>query len=209
MVKNLKGLSLVVTALTLLSGCSSVMNTAGSGEYACPGMPMGVVCKTPSAVYKFTNMDIPDTEFDTPIGIKPAQNNTTDPVTTKTQRWAPSAKGMTSTSGPKPVREPAKVVRIWIAPWVDKQDNLHLAQIEYSEIKPRTWTIGKPEANGTSGYTVPHLAFNSIAGAGTPASQADAPKNERNEKRSSDVNALGASSQNPSREATLPPEPSN
>lgn len=200
----IKQVFLAVTALNILSGCSSVLNTAGSGEYACPGMPSGVLCKTPAAVYKSTHLEIPDTDFDTPINQKGSVEKA---AFAPEMNFAKSGVGpigaISREIGPKPVREPAQVVRIWIAPWVDKQDNLHLAQIQYTEIKPRTWTVGKPESSGASSYTIPHLAFNAINPVKTQtlAMQPNAEKNERNEKRTSDATASATNSQIPNREA--------
>ena len=180
MFNHAKTLMLSVAALAMLSGCSSVMNTAGSGDYSCPGMPNGVVCKTPAAVYKSTHLDPPVTDFDTPIGTKAvavpgAGANPSGYVNMATPVSELAAK---SVSGPRPVREPAKVARIWIAPWIDKNDTLHLAQIQYTEIKPRTWTVGKPEVAAGAGYVIPHRAFAAIGATG------DA-KNERTDMRPS------------------------
>lgn len=174
---------LSVAALAILSGCSSVMNTAGSSDYSCPGMPNGVVCKTPAAVYKSTHLDPPVTDFDTPIGTKAgvaAASSGADSTSGGYVNMASTVSGLAakSVSGPRPVREPAKVARIWIAPWVDKNDNLHLAQVQYTEIKPRTWTVGKPELAAGAGYVIPHRAFAAIDASG------DA-KNERTETRPS------------------------
>lgn len=208
----MKQVFLAVSALSILSGCSSMLNTAGSGEYACPGMPTGVLCKTPSAVYKSTHLDIPDTEFDTPINQKTLVEKTAIAPSLNVARPAGGAIWASAREiGPKPVREPAQVVRIWIAPWVDKQDNLHLAQIQYTEIKPRTWTVGKPESSGASGYTIPHLAFNAIGAVKTqsPAAQTNAASNERTEKRTSDATASATNSQSPNREATDTAETQN
>jgi len=41
-------------------------------------------------------------------------------------------------------RLPAKVMRIWIAPWEDSRGNLHAPDYLYTEIEPRRWTIGGP-----------------------------------------------------------------
>ena len=185
MLYNLNPLLMSLTALAVLSGCSSVLNTAGSGEYSCPGMPNGVVCKTPLAVYKSTHLDSPITEFDLPIGasnLKDAPHGGNS-VANASARMASIASGSLSkkdASGPRPVREPAMVARIWIAPWVDKQDNLHLAETQYTEIKPRTWTVGKSEVMAGTGYLIPHRAaeVNPVVG--------DV-KNERGETRPSDV----------------------
>lgn len=152
-----------MAAASVLPGCS-LLNPADSADYACPGMPMGVTCKTPAAVYKSTNGELAQTEFDTPIGGVAGKTNTSS-----SGQLADAAARTTSgkaavVPGPKPVREPAKVARIWIAPWIDKSDNLHLAQTIYTEIKPRTWTVGKPEVAASAGYVIPHKAFNAIGG---------------------------------------------
>ena len=174
---------LSLSTLTILSGCSSLFNTAGSGDYSCPGMPNGVLCKTPAAVYKSTHLDPPVTEFDTPIGAAAVAEFEASrfSATTTPSKAANAAVAAPSnvSSGPRPVREPAKVARIWIAPWVDKHDNLHLAETQYTEIKPRTWTVGLPEVAASAGYVIPHRAFDDIQ-AGAEA------KNERSETRTSD-----------------------
>ena len=184
MLYKVKPLLMSLAALAALSGCSSVMNTAGSSDYSCPGMPNGVVCKTPLAVYKSTHLDSPITEFDLPIGsssVSDAQGGTS--VANVTARMASIAAGTMSkkdASGPRPVREPALVARIWIAPWVDKQDNLHLAETQYTEIKPRTWTVGKSEVMSGIGYLIPHRAAEVVP-------VVNDAKNERGEMRPSDL----------------------
>ena len=161
-------LSLMGVALGGMTGCSSMLNPAGSDLYACPGMPQGVTCKTPAAVYKSTHQDIEPSEFDTPI-VRPGD---------KSSNTAPQQKSAAASNanqnrddlpagvsiapvGPRPVREPAKVVRIWIAPWVDKSDSLNLAQYQYIEIKPRTWSLGRLESASASSV-VPHMAMEAV-----------------------------------------------
>lgn len=192
-------LVLATSVIGTLSGCSTVLNTADNAEYGCPGMPMGVTCKTPAAVYKSTNGEVAATPFDQPIG-----------VTAETKNEAPLAQGgaqpaqraaSTVKPGPRPVREPARVARIWIAPWVDKEDNLHLAQTLYTEVKPRTWTVGKPEVAASSGYVIPHMAFDSI--------ESPVESNVRDEKRPSVGTAPTVSSQTSREAASLIAPPGN
>lgn len=199
-----RSIPLLILLPVVLTGCG-MLNTAGSNEFACPGMPGGVLCKTPAAVYKTTNAEILETEFDTPVGsagkVNPVESSQSIAPSfsgsvvngIKTEQTRPAAKLITVDPGPKPVREPAQVVRIWIAPWIDKQDNLHLAQIQYSEIKPRTWTLGKAESVSASGYSIPHLAFNSIdkIPEASKVEPSDAKTNVRPEKRSSDPDNKG------------------
>jgi conjugal transfer pilus assembly protein TraV len=183
---NTVTLAICAMAAITLSGCSTILNTAGSGDYGCPGMPAGVLCKTPAAVYKSTHLDVPDTEFDIPIGPG-GVNLASTPVSAQAPspsatRMVSAAPGSAADLGPRPVREPSKVVRIWIAPWVDRQDNLHLAQIEYTEVQARTWTVGKPESAATSGYVIPHLAYSAIPALATGRATGAAVKNEHSEK---------------------------
>jgi len=176
--KSIQNLALWSTVLTL-SGCASALNTAGSGDYGCPGMPSGVLCKTPAAVYKSTHLEPEPTEFDTPIegpaSLQAAKAQVSqDAPKSRAQITAqaaavppaavinPQAAAGKFASGPRPVREPARIARIWIAPWIDKHDNLHLAQTHYTEIKPRTWTVGRPEAVSGGGYVIPYKAYEAI-----------------------------------------------
>jgi len=47
--------------------------------------------------------------------------------------------------GPVPVRLPAMIMRVWIAPWEDSTGNLHAPGYVYTEIEPRRWSIGMPD----------------------------------------------------------------
>ena len=189
--KSIQHLALWTAVLTL-SGCASALNTAGSGDYGCPGMPSGVLCKTPAAVYKSTHLEPKPTEFDTPIEgptslpvAKAALSQDAPKSGAHNAGLAaavsppgvidPQAAAGKLAAGPRPVREPARIARIWIAPWIDKHDNLHLAQTHYTEIKPRTWTVGRPEAVSGGGYAIPYKAYEAIgaqAEASRPPGQA-------------------------------------
>ena len=46
--------------------------------------------------------------------------------------------------GPVPLRAPAQVMRVWIAPWEDSRGDLHAPGYLYTEIEPRRWTLGAP-----------------------------------------------------------------
>ena len=49
---------------------------------------------------------------------------------------------------PLALRVPARVMRIWIAPWEDSRGDLHAPGYLYTEIEPRRWTLGaKTERN--------------------------------------------------------------
>ena len=44
-------------------------------------------------------------------------------------------------AGAVPLRSPARVMRIWIAPWEDSRGDLHAPGYLYTEIDPRRWTL--------------------------------------------------------------------
>lgn len=126
---------LVLTIATLLNGCS-VFNPAGSSEFSCPGMPKGVTCKSPREVYEMTNNS----------GSKAATKG-------KGKTFAPSYLFATEPNPnqeltPVPVLEQPKVMRIWIAPWVDKNDDQHWPGLVYTVLKQKQWHFGHEEFNG-------------------------------------------------------------
>jgi hypothetical protein len=45
---------------------------------------------------------------------------------------------------PMALRLPARVMRIWIAPWEDSRGDLHAPGYLYTEIESRRWTLGAP-----------------------------------------------------------------
>jgi conjugal transfer pilus assembly protein TraV len=124
---------ITILLVALLTGCASSLNPAGTGEFSCPGMP-GVMCKTPGQVYKMTQGDSLDTSALKPIIPKAVSVKYINPI-------APVSDANT----PMPIREPAKVMRVWIAPWADKNDDLHWPSYVYTEIQQRRWSFGNPD----------------------------------------------------------------
>lgn len=54
-----------------------------------------------------------------------------------------------------PEREPAQVLRIWIAPWEDSAGNLHGASHVFTEILPRRWRLGTASATPNAAVLTP------------------------------------------------------
>ena len=181
---SLASLSFVI----MLAGCASVLNTANHEEFACPGMPDGVMCKSPFQVYQVTH-DATDSVKDAATyaaipgrdsvaaapaiksGDQPSQKNFDEGSglvsfqTEKAARDKPPALPLPlhlpiAQSGtpnlPLPILEPAKVMRIWIAPWEDSKKDLHWPSYLFTEIQPRKWSFGKSEFSG-SRPVIPHL----------------------------------------------------
>jgi conjugal transfer pilus assembly protein TraV len=53
---------------------------------------------------------------------------------------------------PAALRVPARVMRIWIAPWEDSRGDLHAPGYLYTEIEPRRWALGAPAEAERSGW---------------------------------------------------------
>lgn len=192
--------ALGVTLLT--SGCSTILNTAGSDEYGCTPGEAKVTCRTPTAIYRSTNGAPPVAETDAPVAwsklirgtsgeLMQEQPDAAEPASGGVQRSASPASERRSvgeggvpglnaqtlglvgaTVGSRPVREPAQVMRIWIAPWIDKNDDLHYPSYLFTEVQPRRWTFGK-QAFAGHGVVVPHKDFASAEPQRSTASAAE------------------------------------
>lgn len=175
---------LPLTLVLMLTGCANVLNTANHDEFACPGMPDGVMCKSPLQVYHATHDAshgaTPDRDSEPAAPAKGSGSQTSQAAfddgsglvsrqTVKAARDKPSALTLPlhlpthlpnaqsmSPNLPLPVLEPAKVMRIWIAPWEDSKKDLHWPSYLFTEIQPRKWSFGKSEFTG-SRPVIPHL----------------------------------------------------
>jgi conjugal transfer pilus assembly protein TraV len=152
----------------LLAGCSSMFNPVGDSNFSCPGMPQGITCKTPAAVYKSTNGQLPEVESDLPMGSAGSERGSN----LVQQSQLPGIKvnnvrtAAEIANSPSPVRAPAQIMRVWIAPWVDKNDNLNYPGVIYTEITPRKWVVGMSEAVGGGMVTPYQVPAQSAQGGG-------------------------------------------
>lgn len=158
-----KNLSVLVLISTSLLGCS-VLNTAGESAFSCPGLPQGITCKTPTAVFNSSNGALPVAESDLPMqgtAAFNAMNAQVPEISVVGVNDGAYSQGDVRT--PLPVRSRAQVMRIWIAPWIDKNDDLHLPSFLYTEVQTRTWNLGEAEFVG-NGVAVPYRAMDIARG---------------------------------------------
>lgn len=116
-------LLLAALLVPIIQGCS--LFGVGEAEYACPEPGKGV-CKSARQVYQDT--DSPPSENLSPT---PAKNYSEPDLRLVTPEAAPN-------------RTPAQILRIWIAPWVDKQGNWHSGGVVMTDITPRDWQSAIP-----------------------------------------------------------------
>ncbi|MCB5162646.1 type IV conjugative transfer system lipoprotein TraV [Marinomonas algarum] len=139
---NFKKLASVSGLLLTLSGCSAF--NIGESEYGCTGMPDGVQCMSTGDVYEATNNgqiprpmktedgELVEQETETQVTNEAYENSTVNTYV------APNLPDK-----PIPIRTPAQVMRIWIAPWEDTNGDLNTTGFIYTEIEPRRWVIGE------------------------------------------------------------------
>ena len=135
------------TVLLVLSGCSGL--GIGGSEYGCPGMPAGIHCLPAREVYAATHDGgLARAAPTRPRGDTVALSATraAAPPGPRTGMPARLFSAALFTVRPEdrtvPLRAPARVMRIWIAPWEDRDGDLVLSGYRYTEIEPRRWVIG-------------------------------------------------------------------
>lgn len=126
-------LGLVLT----VSGCSGL--SIGKSDFKCEGLGGVDECQSTRLVYEATHQGrLPSdsasekkTDSD-----KPALGGE-DPNDVVNNFVAPRLPDQ-----PVPIRTPANVMRVWIAPWEDKKGDLVVSGYLYTEIEPRRWVVG-------------------------------------------------------------------
>lgn len=117
----------VVVMTTLLSGCAT--------QYGCKGMPDDPKCLSTTEAYQVTDKALPEP----PKVAAAAQPSLSASKISQPPQQQPVPK----IDDPTPIRTPAQVMRIWIAPWEDSDGDLMVSNYVYTELEPRRWMIGK------------------------------------------------------------------
>jgi conjugal transfer pilus assembly protein TraV len=164
---------IIVAPITV--GCSLL--PVGEDEFSCPRDQYGVHCLSARQVYQATQttdrlsnddskraasqkQESPATAS---MGSWPGDGDPPSVTTVHTPAVAPpvTAPAQTPpaqtppasvprTGEPLPLRTPAQVMRIWIAPWEDAAGNLHAPGAVFTDIEPRRWQIGLPALTETT-----------------------------------------------------------
>lgn len=139
--------SAVLLLFSALAGCANLSGLDGSSEFACKA-PDGVVCTSVSGVYA-----------NSVAGALPAQKDpekakatprkgllSSTPEAAGKGASEPRPYGAThpTTAAPvpgSPLLSPPKVLRLWLAPWVDEDDDLHDQSYVYVMWHRGEWQI--------------------------------------------------------------------
>jgi len=115
----------VVMITTLLSGCAT--------PYGCKGMPDDPKCLSTTEAYQVTDNALP----------APPKVSAVVKATVSSNMPNPQLQPVPKIDDPTPIRTPAQVMRIWIAPWEDSDGDLMVSNYVFTELEPRRWMIGK------------------------------------------------------------------
>lgn len=151
----------IVTMLCygLLSGCGG----HGGSAFSCKGLPDGKNCASTRKNFERTNGSepiLPYTAKGEGSQRKGSRRRGDDPtpIAGSTAAMKSAARGsaddgvnvfvtdsvLPAYQRPYPVRTPAVVMRVWMAPYEDETGNLHDGRFVFREVQTRQWTIGSP-----------------------------------------------------------------
>jgi conjugal transfer pilus assembly protein TraV len=140
---------IVVSLLCFVSGCS----VHGNDEFTCPNPEKGL-CMPAEQAYKYAEQGKNANTLRNSVTIKKEisddledeEETTGSDVNTGNKgdmkNYAPVVGVMSEPlRQPKPILEPAKVLKVWVNSWEDESGVLHMPQTAYVEIKPRRWNV--------------------------------------------------------------------
>lgn len=147
----MKPIAIAAVCLTI-TGCS--VFSVGNGDYACKGYDTeGVTCMGAREVYQatenatsvknsdFKNGDQHSDHVEGREAQRHPSRSAKDGQPTQQQHRA-SGQYIQHT-GPTPIRTPARVMRVWVDTYEDKQGDLHSPGLVYTEVQSRRWNIGQ------------------------------------------------------------------
>ncbi|MCP5279434.1 MAG: type IV conjugative transfer system lipoprotein TraV [Thiobacillus sp.] len=139
----------VLLLFPALSACANMAGLDGKSEFACKA-PDGVVCTSVSGVYANTLAGtLPARQADPPQGVVPesaAENQPKGRVDTP-RPYGATPPASTAPAAGTPLLSPPRVLRLWIAPWVDEDGDLHDQAYLYVMWHRGAWQLGHTEAD--------------------------------------------------------------
>jgi conjugal transfer pilus assembly protein TraV len=117
-------------------------------KYGCPA-PDGVQCKPISEVYSSTLLA--KGQFQ--------ERSTGEAKSKKGSLPKPASPAMESLPGlpsipPAPIRSAPKILRVWVAPWIDAEGDLHQESYIYIVVDQGKWAIGLPAMESQAAPTL-------------------------------------------------------
>lgn len=154
MTLQIKLLQLLLTVL-VVTGCA-----VGQNDFNCSAGDENALCASSRTIYKATDGELKEnqeiiyvqdgekkvTTLDelneiNGLGVNSASHHTT------TAEQADMSAPFTFSYDGEVLRKDVKVLRVWVAPWVDNDGDLHLSKLVYTDIEERKWEVGSVNKN--------------------------------------------------------------
>ena len=165
----------VLLLLPALSACANMAGLDGKSEFACQA-PDGVVCTSVSGMYTNTLAGMLPALRTGSASQSAAPESTTDAdprhPADLPRPYGATPPASTAPAAGTPLLSPPKVLRLWLAPWVDEDGDLHDQAYLYVLWHRGEWLIGHTEAaiRGQFAPIAPIPPMNAQAAARAPAS---------------------------------------
>lgn len=131
--------------ISILLGACSFSGLSGSSSFACKA-PDGVTCNSVSGVYANSiENNLPSQQKKEKEKIKQDKESSNAdeerPRAIRTSMTIPGGPGPDGSTDLMPLRTQPKVVRIWVAPWTDADNDMHDQSYTYMVINDGRWLI--------------------------------------------------------------------
>ena len=127
----------VLLLLPTLSACANMAGLDGKSEFACRA-PDGVVCTSVSGVYANTLAGT--------LPTRPASETDPKPPAAEPRPYGARPPVGTAPAAGTPLLSQPRVLRLWLAPWVDEDGDLHDQAYLYVMWHRGEWQLGHTEA---------------------------------------------------------------
>ena len=118
---------------TFLGGCTTLSGVGGDTQYACPA-PRGVQCGSVTANYlQSLHRDLPGQSSTKRAGPAAETTNATNAMS------APL--GNAEAGSATPLHSPPRILKLWVAPWEDRDGVLHDAAFVFVPIDHGHWLL--------------------------------------------------------------------
>lgn len=126
----------LLSSTLFLQGCMT-MGVAKNSEFSCAGgyQEEGVSCLSASEIYKATN----NTET---INGKDFQKKKEQVKVQKIIQSTSISNLIDTSKASIPLMTQEGMLRVWIAPWIDKNDQLHSGEFIFKKVKEAEWVMG-------------------------------------------------------------------
>jgi len=130
--KKLKA-SIVIAALVTASGCST-LGIGEANDFSCANVPEVATCLPASELYELTeNTD------DIQQGLKSREGSEMQGEVNAKNAGQKTRKVMPTFDQPLGIMRPPQVTRVWVAPWVDESEALHMPGYVFLTTDPGGW----------------------------------------------------------------------